>query len=93
MTSFSGTLNQDLEQARKVNGSLKFLEIKVQKWRVIMFEIDCKLARYLGKTCLCTKIYRASGRSRKKSQILRDFQGKTADFAGIFGASFAENNW
>ena len=40
---------------------------------------------------LVLKQVRASGRSRKKSQISWDkFAEKTADFAGIFEASFAE---
>ena len=35
---------------RKINGGVKFSEIKVQKTGVVMFVIVWNLARYLGKT-------------------------------------------
>ena len=37
MTSISPLFNQELEQLRKINGSLRFTEVKVQKMCILNF--------------------------------------------------------
>ena len=70
MTSFTPILNEELEQGKLI-AALNSRNLRSKKIRVVMFVIDCNLARCLGKTYFVRKCKKNGYREFDPSGTLR----------------------